>query len=369
LPLNSPGGDSNGGEPRESRPSLAEAPRPALADVIVVDYKAGPVLRECLGALRAQTFRDFRVFVIDNGSADETFDRCREDCDDPRFEFHRFDENLGFARANNVAATLGRAPWIVTLNPDAVPEAGWLAALIEAAERSPEASMFGSTQIDAGDPTLLDGVGDGYFAAGFPWRGGFGRQWPVPDADYEVFGACAAAAMYRREVFEALGGFDERFFCCVEDTDLAFRWRLAGNAVRQARRAVVRHVGGVSQSGTGGAFARYYGTRNLIWAFIKNMPPLLFWPLLPCHLAALLVWWSRAALGGDAGPVWRGIVSAMKYLPEIWQARRAIQSRRRAGTLEIARALTWAPWTYARRAPAILSPNRAEPSRMTSLPH
>ena len=253
----------------------------------------------------------------------------------------------GFDRA--VAMTA--ATWIALLNPDAFPESDWLARLMAATRRHPGAAMFGSTQLDASDDRRLDGAGDQYLFAGMPWRGGYGAPVGKMPSEGEVFSPCAAAALYRRDAFVAVGGFDERYFCYVEDVDLAFRLRLAGERCVQVTDARVHHVGGASSdSGDGGSdFARFHGTRNLVWTFVKCMPGGLFWPLLPIHAAFLMALCLRAALRGRLGPVRRGVGAAIAGLPAAFSQRRRIQHARTATTRDIARVLCWSLPRYLRR--------------------
>ncbi|MFN3398776.1 MAG: glycosyltransferase family 2 protein [Ferrovibrio sp.] len=93
----------------------------------------------------------------------------------------------------------------------------------------------------------------------------------------EAFGPCAAAALFRADAFRAAGGFDESLFCYMEDVDLAFRLRFAGERAMQIPAARVRHVGGGSVGGS--EFAVYHGARNSVWCFVKNIPAALLWPL------------------------------------------------------------------------------------------
>jgi GT2 family glycosyltransferase len=118
----------------------------------------------------------------------------------------------------------------------------------------------------------LDGAGDEYHVSGLAWRrfynhlaNGYGLK---PE---EVFGACAAAAMYRREDFLKIGGFDEDYFSYFEDVDLSFRLRLAGGRCLYVPDAIVHHVGSAS-TGKLSDFVVYYGHRNLVWTFFKDMP-------------------------------------------------------------------------------------------------
>ena len=327
-----------------SNPSAA--PR---VSVLIVNFNSGDWLARCLGGLVGQSMAAFEAVVVDNASHDGSLARARAAVDDPRIRFEALPDNLGFAAGNNHAARFARAPLLATLNPDAVPARDWLERLIAAADTYPDVAMFGSTQRAAGDPTRFDGIGDAYFALGLPWRGGFGRALRPLPARFESFAPCAAAALYRRDGFEALGGFDERFFCYVEDVDLAFRWRLTGGRALQVSDAMVDHAGGASAASSG--FAAYHGARNLIWTFVKNMPGPLFWPLLPGHVALVKLLMLRALVRGEARPVWRGVWHALAALPAIWRERRRIQAARRASACQIARALNWAPWRLIDRMP------------------
>lgn len=298
-------------------------------------------------AVAAQTIRDIEAIVVDNCSTDESFALAQAAVGrDGRFYFAKKQGNVGFAAGNNFAASMAHGAWLALLNADAVPAADWLEQLIAATRRHPDVVMFGSTQIEAMDPKRLDGSGDHYLASGLPWRGGHG--WPATESpkEGEVFAPCAAACLIRAGIFREANGFDERFFCYVEDVDLAFRLRLMGYGCIQVPAAVVRHAGAASASQEGPAFAGRYGTRNLIWCFVKCMPGPLFWPLLPFHVLTLLLWAAR--LGN---PAWDGIRTALEGMPAIWASRSTLQRTRRAPWWRIAFALSWNPIAYLRRAP------------------
>ncbi|MEJ0070468.1 MAG: glycosyltransferase family 2 protein [Pseudomonadota bacterium] len=259
------------------------APPPRVS-VLIVNFNSGDYLARCLDALCRQSVVMFEVLVLDNASHDDSFVRARTAVTDGRVRFEAGADNIGFAAGNNRLARTAAAPWLATLNPDAIPARDWLERLLAAADAEPTVAMFGSTQLDAADPSRFDGIGDCYFALGLPWRGGYGRPVRRLPPRFDSFAPCAAAALYRRDGFVALGGFDERYFCYVEDVDLAFRWRLAGGCARQVGDAIVHHAGGVSGTAAPSGFAAYHGMRNLIWTFVKAMPGPLFWPLLPGHL-------------------------------------------------------------------------------------
>jgi GT2 family glycosyltransferase len=329
------------------------APAP-LVSVLIVNFNSGDYLTRCLDALCRQSVAGFEALVLDNASRDDSFARARAAITDARVRFEAGAENIGFAAGNNHLAGIAAAPLLATLNPDAMPAPDWLERLLAAAAAEPAIAMFGSTQLDAADPSRFDGIGDCYFALGLPWRGGYGRPARALPARFDSFAPCAAAALYRRDGFAALGGFDARYFCYVEDVDLAFRWRLAGGTARQVGDAIVHHAGGVSGSAAPSGFAAYHGMRNLIWTFVKNMPAPLFWLLLPGHVALVTLMLLRAVWQGNPAPVWRGLRHALEALPEIWAERRRVQTARRVSAWQIARAVHWAPWRLLDRNPPSL---------------
>jgi N-acetylglucosaminyl-diphospho-decaprenol L-rhamnosyltransferase len=324
---------------------------PAVS-VLIVNYNSGVNLSKTLQGLADQTFHDFEVLIVDNASRDRSAFLAQSLVTaDARFTFRFLDRNIGFAAGNNLLATEARGAWLALLNPDAVPAPDWLERLLEATRRHPATTMFGSTQLDAADPERLDGAGDQYLAIGLPWRGGYG--WPLSalPPEGEVFAPCAAACLYRSDVFRDVKGFDERFFCYVEDVDLAFRLRLRGHHCIQVRAAVVSHVGGASSATEASGFARQHGTRNLMWCFVKCMPSVLFWPLLPFHVLALAFLMMRAATAGMGHPVGRGIVEGLAGMPSMWCSRRYEQRNRRVSWTRISSAISWNPVNYRRHRP------------------
>ena len=319
---------------------------PAIS-VLIVNYNSGVHLSNALRRLAGQSLANIELIVIDNCSSDDSFASAQAAVgEDKRFIFVEARSNHGFAAGNNLAASMAHGTWLALLNADAAPAPDWLEQLTAATRRYPDAVMLGSTQIDATDLQRLDGAGDHYLACGLPWRGGHGRQVRELPREAEVFAPCAAACLIRADAFCEANGFDERFFCYVEDVDLAFRLRLMGHCCIQVPAAVVRHVGATSAGLEGSAFADRCGTRNVIWCFVKCMPGPLFWPLLPFHVLALLLWAVR--LGK---PAWAGIGDALAGMPAIWASRLTLQRTRRAPWWRIACALSWNPLAYLRRAP------------------
>jgi GT2 family glycosyltransferase len=276
--------------------------------------------------------------VVDNASKDGAVDALA--AHHPDVEVLRPGGNVGFAAGNNAAARAADGcEWLALLNPDAFPEPDWLAALAEAGRENPDCAVIGSRLDRATVPGELDGTGDVYHVSGLAWRRDHRRRVEEGAAGGEVFSVCAAAAMYRRDAFLAAGGFDERFFCYFEDTDLVFRLRLAGHRCRYEPRSVSRHVGS-GTSGVESAFTVYHSHRNLVWTYVKNMPGALVWVYLPQHLLLNLLSVGWFSIRGRSRAILAAKRDAVRGLPRVLRERRAIQAGRRVETGELLRLMS-----------------------------
>lgn len=304
---------------------LSSVPPVPLISVILVTWNSAAHLPHCLSALSTQTLQNFEVIVMDNKSVDDSILQVEKGWPELQLTLRRLDANLGFAPANNMGAHLARGKWIALLNADAYPESRWLEQLLNAAEQNPQYSMFSSRQIQYNQPHLLDGAGDAYHVSGLAWRCYYNKL----AKDYgnqavEVFSACPAAALYSHEEFLKVGGFDEDYFSYFEDVDLGFRLRLGGAKCLYVPEAVVHHVGSAS-TGKRSDFSVYYGYRNMIWTFVKDMPLPYFWMFLPLHIIALLFFFVYLTVRGQGRAISRAILDALHGLPNALAKRKLIQ--------------------------------------------
>lgn len=303
------------------------------ASVIIVNWNSGPWLARVCAGLAAQTIDDFEVIVVDNASTDTSVSQAMPLL--PHARLLQQAQNLGFAAGNNIAARVATGNWLACLNPDAMPAPDWLERLLAAAAQHPDYVFFGTRQIMADRPALLDGIGDVFHVSGLVWRMGHGADdAAIPQLPMEIFSPCAAAALYRRDHFLDIGGFDERYFCYLEDVDLGFRMRLLGHRALYVPDAVVHHAGSVS-TGRHSDFTIYHSQRNLVWTFLKNMPLPLLLLYLPAHLALNLFAIAYFTLKGQGRVILKAKWDALCGLPEIMRTRQALQARRRTRTADL----------------------------------
>ena len=341
-----------------ARDVAKDNPSSPRISVVVVVYESGPMLAQCLATVRAQSFADYEIILVDNASSDRTAQAAATA--DPAIRLIENGDNLGFAAAVNQAARAAHGQWLALLNPDAFAEPDWLARLMAAADANPGVHAFTSRQLMAEDPTRLDGLGDVMSLAGFPFRGGYTHPNPDAMAPGWVFSACGGAALIDRELFLRLGGFDERLFCYCEDVDFGYRMRLIGEPTLLVPDAVVRHVGSASSGGRRGDFAVFHGSRNRFWVFVKDTPPVLFWLTLPLHILATVVLFTRHATRGEVVTPIRGLSSGIRHVGIALEARREAQASRKVGSWAIARAMTWNPLDLLLRR-AFIQPKKPTP--------
>jgi GT2 family glycosyltransferase len=306
--------------------------------VVIPNWNTQRFLGPCLDSLRRQTFQDFETILVDSGSTDDSLSFVAENF--PEVRTIALGKNRGFSGAVNAGIRVSESEYVALLNNDTEQDPRWLEALVRAAEAHPEAGLFTSKQIDFANRRLLDGAGDALRLSGLPYRLGHGE----PDlGQYDratfVFGACAAAALYRQSVLDNVGLFDEDFFAYCEDGDLSFRAQLAGYRCLYMPEAIIYHVGSASTGGKRSPTATRLGTRNGLCLLVKNLPAPLVPRFLPFVLAGQL---SRLVVTASTSTLLahlQGLAEALALMPRMLRKRREIQSRRRVPVEYIRRLL------------------------------
>ena len=248
--------------------------------------------------------------------------------------------NRGFACGNNIAIEkLVDVDWIALLNPDAIAYPDWLENLLASARQHPTVVSFGSKMLRPGSD-VLDGTGDVYHVSGLAWRRDHGAKDTLVDhgAD-QIFSPCGAAAFYRRDALKAAGGFDSRFFCYMEDVDLGFRLRLLGHQSLYVPNAVVEHVGS-GITGRRSDFSVYFGHRNLVWTYFKNMPSALLYRYLLLHLVVNTMAIPRYTRRGQGGVVLKAKRDAFGGLKDMLRSRREVQLSRTVSTSDLLQSMS-----------------------------
>jgi GT2 family glycosyltransferase len=311
---------------------------PARVTVVIPNWNGKRFLDLCLESLRNQSFRDFETVVVDNGSTDGSIDFVREHFPDTRVV--ELDKNRGFAAAVNAGVKASDTEFVVLLNNDTEQDRRWLEALVRAADANSDAALFASKLVDFHDRGVLDGAGDAMRLSGLPYRLGHGeRDRGQFDEPGYVFGACAAAALYRRSLFEEVGLFDEDFVSYCEDGDLSFRAQLAGHRCFYVPGAVVYHMGSASTGGKRSPTATRLGTQNSLSLLVKDLPLSSVPHILPFFIFGQLARFVTAAATGSLRAHLEGLSGAWRHLPLMREKRAEIQKRKQLSDAEVRRLL------------------------------
>jgi GT2 family glycosyltransferase len=283
--------------------------------------------------LDQQTYSDFEVMVVDNSGR-------RAVQANGRVKVITNDRNVGFGAAINQAFRGSRSPYLAVLNDDAAAQPGWLEGLLQAMEPRPDVGMCAS-QVRNMAKGNLDSAGMLLCMDGSSKQRGHLESPAAYPRKEEALLPSGSAALYRREMLEEIGVFDESFFLYCEDTDLGLRARWAGWECLYVPEAVVEHRYSHS-SGPASALKAYYVERNRLFVIFKNFPlldllrvpfyaiPRYFW-----HFAYALRGRGKAAQFQREGGsflrlpwyVIRGHLELLARFPQVWRQRRATKRR------------------------------------------
>jgi len=237
-----------------------------LVSVIIVNWNGRHWLEKCLPTLYAQTYTEFETIIVDNGSADGSVDWLKREWS--QVSVLAQSRNLGFAQANNVGISKAAGQFIVTLNNDTMLEPDWLAALVAGVD-APDVGMVASHIVLWQQPHLLDSTGIEVDMAGIAWNRGWMQVVSETAVSPDVFGPSACAALYRRDMLDEIGLFDENFLAYYEDVDLAWRAQNAGWRCRYAPSARLMHWHSATAN-KDPALKQFLLGRNKLWTIVKN---------------------------------------------------------------------------------------------------
>ncbi len=308
---------------------------PPKVSFVIVNYNGAKCLHDCLSSVFGQTRIPDEVIVVDNHSDDGSASIAK-DWPSPRLRLVELGSNAGYPAACNAGIGVTTGDLVAVLNNDIQLDPGWLETLL--AHDHPEWGFWASRIAFAFDPDRIDSAGDGMAVVGAAYKRGHGHPLDWYEEEREVFGPCGAAALYRRELLLATGGFDEDLFLVHEDGDLSFRARLLGFRCLFVPEAKVVHQVNTS-IGTLSETYVYYGHRNSETLFWKNMPGALLALYLPERLLFDLLCLLYFANEGRAKPFLRAKWDFFRSFPQVWRKRKSVQKSRRLGNRAIRREL------------------------------
>jgi GT2 family glycosyltransferase len=290
-----------------------------MVSIVIPNWNGRRWLPGCLRALAAQERRASEVIVVDNGSIDGSLEYLRSE--HPAVRVIGLDSNTGFAHAANVGVRAAQSELVALINTDVELAPDWLARMERRLVADPRAASVACKMLSLDDPSIVYDAGDVLRRDGAcEQRGRFERDAGLWDTPGEVFGACAGAAMYRREVVLSLGGFDERYFAYLEDVDLALRMRMGGWGCLY-EPTVALHAGEGSSRQLSGTHV-YYVARNTLMLVAKAFP--VSW--LPFVAYRQFSWLRHAARERRLRPHLRGLAAGARLAAGALGDRRRLRS-------------------------------------------
>ncbi len=321
-----------------------------LISVIILNWNGIRFLEPCLDALAAQTYSPVETIVVDNGSTDGSADWVRTHV--PGVKLIETGKNLGFGGGMNVGILAARGRYVMILNNDTRLDPDCLAALKESIEKDEQYGACASKILlhEAGD--RIDAAGIAICPDGLSIGRGRLEKGSLYDEETEVFFASGCACLYRREMLEDIGLFDEDFFAYAEDTDMGWRARLAGWRCIYNPKAIVFHLHSAS-SGSYSHLKAFLVERNRIWVAVKNFPlPLLLFG--QCFTLWRYLWQAYGAFTGKGAAgrfttefsksdlvktLVNVYLSIWSSLPRFLRKRKMIRGKRRIPNREVYRLL------------------------------
>lgn len=297
----------------------------SLASVIIINHNGRHYLEQCLHSLLSADLPAHEIILVDNASIDDSVFYVQQSFPEVRVLCNQ--ANLGFARGCNTAARYAQGQYLAFLNPDTIVRPGWLEALIAALKADPRAGLATPKILLLANPERINTCGNEVHCTGLTLCRGMGMDHDALPHQEEVSAISGAAFVIHRDLFTALGGFDEAFFLYMEDTDLSWRARLAGYRCIYVPSSIVLHDYALRF----GPLKTFYQERNRYLMLLKGLRWGTLLVLLPALFLAEGITWGFALLRDR--PHWRNKIRAYWWIASHWQEimekRRQTQAKRK----------------------------------------
>lgn len=269
-----------------------------MVSIVIPNYNGIEFLLNCLQSLQKQSYENYEIIVVDNASTDGSMMHVKEKF--PEVIQIELDKNYGFSKAVNEGIKRSTSQYVILLNNDTTVDEKFVEELVNVMEGSKNIFSCQAKMLQMYESTRIDDAGDYYCALGWAFARGKGKSASLFQENTKIFAACAGAAIYRREVFEQIGYFDEAHFAYLEDIDIGYRARINGFKNRYAAKSIVYHAGSASSGSRYNEFKMELASRNSIFLIYKNMPYLqilLNLPLLLIGFFIKIMFFSKKGYG------------------------------------------------------------------------
>jgi GT2 family glycosyltransferase len=281
--------------------------------ITVLNWNGSEDTLNCIKSLKSQSYQNFKIIVIDNGSKLSDYKNLSVLSDISNITLIRNEKNVGFAGGVNIGirhAIENKYKYVALFNNDAIADKDWLKKLIEGFSKKDSPSAVTGLLLHE-DGKTIDSTGDYYSIWGMPFPRSRGlKTSTAPDSQY-VFSATGGATLYKTSLFKEIGLFDESFFAYYEDVDISFRAQLAGHKIYYTKDAIAYHKQGATSNKIPG-FTVYQTFKNIPLLYTKDVPASL---LIPIGVRLFVLYWL---IFGNAIKNGSGTYALKGWLASIW---------------------------------------------------
>jgi GT2 family glycosyltransferase len=245
-----------------------------LVSVVIINFNSGKYIFKCLDKLKAQTYKNIEIIIIDNCSTDGSDKKLEAISKKEAYYYFYSHENMGASKANNMGINNSHGKYVLVLNADMFLETDYIDKCINIFKEDSAVGTVVGKFLSVFDHRIIDSAGIEIYKEGMGGERGIGEidHGQYDKAEY-IAGACCAAAIYRREMLDSIKYkqeyFDEDFFAFIEDVDLSVRALLKGWKTFYRPDAIAYHVRGGSTKNVSDAVL-YLAYRNRLYFYEKT---------------------------------------------------------------------------------------------------
>lgn len=256
--------------------------------IIVLNHNGYQMTKDCLKSLLNVNYNNIEIIIIDNGSSDNSAKLLLKDF--PNIKIIRNKINRGYAEGNNIGFRAASGDLICFLNNDTLVEKNFISPLIDVLISSEKIGAVQPKIMNYPQIKVIDSIGSYFINSGFLYHYGHNKKIAKKyQNSSDIFSMKGACMLFKREVIDKVGLFEDSYFAYFEETDLCHRSILAGYKIKYVPESVIFHIGGNTASKLPISFIQFHSYKNRIYTYLKNFEPITLLKILPIHLLFCLL--------------------------------------------------------------------------------
>lgn len=258
-----------------------------LVSIIILNWNGIADTKECLASLNNITYKNYEIIIVDNGSKDNSITELKKlQARNNKIKLLQNRKNLGFAGGNNVGYKAAKGSFILFLNNDTIVSKNFLTVLVNKINTSDKIGAVQPKILNYSEKNIIDSIGSYLINTGFLYHFGHNKKDNGKyNKESKIFTMKGACMLFKREVLEKVGIFDDKYFAYFEETDLCQRTWIAGYSIWYVPDSEICHKGGQTAKHLPSAFVNYHSYKNRIYTYLKNFDPSTIIRVVPLHIA------------------------------------------------------------------------------------